>query len=131
MNYPTISFFGSGAAFHHIGYAVRSIADVAPALQIVEDPIQRVRVAFNELHGILLELVEPIDVESPISNYLRVRHSIYHVCFEVSDLQSSIQNARRQGLYLLRTPKPAVAFDGRNIAWLTHPHLGLFEILQS
>jgi methylmalonyl-CoA/ethylmalonyl-CoA epimerase len=130
MNFPCINFFGHDSHFHHIGYAVRRIADVAPDSQIFEDPIQRVRVAFEELHGVLVEFVEPIDVDSPINNYLEHRQSIYHICIEVADLSSSIDHARGEGMFLLRRPKPAVAFGGRNIAWVTHPHLGLFELLQ-
>jgi len=130
MNIPRVNFFGSDAHFHHIGYAVRSITELAPDLQIFEDPIQGVRVAFEELHGILLEFVEPIGMNSPINKYLETRHSVYHTCFEVEDLQNAIDLARGEGLLLLRRPKPAVAFDGRNIAWVTHPHLGLFELLQ-
>jgi methylmalonyl-CoA/ethylmalonyl-CoA epimerase len=130
MSYPVKNFFGENIIFHHIGYAVRQIADVDSSLHIFEDPIQGVRVAFQEVHGVLLEYVEPMNKDSPINKYLELRHSVYHTCFEVVDLQSAIDNARRHGMFLLRRPKPAIAFGGRFIAWVTHPHLGLFELLQ-
>lgn len=130
MSYSEINFFGENVFFHHIGYAVRRIADVDPNLRIFEDPIQGVRVAFQEVHGVLLEYVEPIKKESPINKYLDFRCSVYHTCFEVEDLQIAINFARLQGMFLLRRPKPAIAFGGRYIAWVTHPHLGLFELLQ-
>ncbi len=130
MNNTSINFFGDSVSFHHIGFAVRRIADVNPALQIFEDPVQRVKVAFEELHGVLFEYVEPMGIGSPVDQFINLKQSIYHTCFEVGDLQTSINHARSKGMYLLRRPRPAIAFDGRCIAWLAHPHLGLFELLE-
>jgi len=124
------NLFGDDSRFHHIGYAVNRISDVAPNAVIFQDPIQRVNVAFEQVHGVLLEYVEPLDRNSPIKKLLDARQSIYHVCFDVPDLRVAVTCAQRRGLFLLRRPKPAVAFGGRSIAWVSHTHLGLFELLQ-
>src|SRR6266446_4754986 len=81
---------------HHVGYAVENIADylekfLTPLFRpqsispIVEDPIQRVRVAFVELPGGLVELVEPMGDGSPIHQILRRgRGGLYHLCYATS-----------------------------------------------
>ena len=125
-----LDFFGPGARLHHVGYAVPSIERVAPGLQRFEDPIQRVAVAFLDLNGLPVELVEPLGEDSPVRRLLTQRQNIYHSCFTVPDLEAAIAHAGERGVACIRTPVPAVAFEGRRIAWLLHPAFGLFELLE-
>jgi methylmalonyl-CoA/ethylmalonyl-CoA epimerase len=123
--------FGDDARLRHVGVAVRSIEAAAPGAEKHFDALQNVRVAFVELNGVLVELVEPVDERSPVVGYLkRDKMSLYHLCFEVSDLESAVKRAKQNGFHELGKPKPAAAFGGRRIAWVFNPLLGLFELLE-
>ena len=123
--------FGDDARLRHVGIAVRSIDAAAPGARKHLDPLQNVRVAFVELGGVLCELVEPVDERSPVNGYLeRDKMNLYHLCYEVSDLEQAVKESRRHGFHPLGKPKPAAAFEGRRIAWVYSPVLGLFELLE-
>ena len=126
-----LNCFGDDALLRHVGVAVRSIEAAAPGVAKELDPLQNVRVAFVELNGVLCELVEPVDERSPVNGYLkRDKMSLYHLCFEVSNLESALTRAKQNGFHALGRPKPAAAFEGRRIAWVFSPLLGLFELLE-
>ena len=61
MHSPSIDAFGSGARFHHVGVVISRIADhgLGATLVPIHDPIQKVRVAFVDVAGATLELIEP------------------------------------------------------------------------
>jgi len=111
--------------------AVSSIAAVLPEGAIFEDPIQRVKVAFFDLHGTTIELVEPLGPHSPVDRSLSVGTKLLHLAFEVPDLEKAIASSREHGLRLLAPPVPAVAFDERRIAWVFSRHHGLFELIEA
>lgn len=128
---------------HHLGFVVTSIAAVAEEFassmsahwdgQITHDPIQRVRVAFfspADSRNPVFELVEPASEVSPVSNFLKKRGGLHHVCYEIDDLQSGLNDARRAGLVIVAAPAPAVAFHGRRIAWVCSKSRLLVELLE-
>jgi methylmalonyl-CoA/ethylmalonyl-CoA epimerase len=129
--------------FHHIGYAVQSINAyleqfVLPLLKpltvgnIVEDPIQKVRVVFVTLKGGgTLELIEPTTPDSPVMPILRRnRGGIYHVCYTVTSLEESLGAFVRQGGHVITGPDPATAFSGRQIAFVCTPFGDLIELVE-
>ena len=126
-----IELFGEGARFHHVGMAVESIERASPGTEGVTDPIQRVTVAFVELNGVCVELIEPAGEKSPIHRSLEKGTKLVHICYEVPDLEQALECAREHGLRQLGRPVPAVAFDERRIAWVFGPDLGLFELLET
>jgi methylmalonyl-CoA/ethylmalonyl-CoA epimerase len=127
---------------HHVGYAVASISEylndfgaelfervtVSP---IVEDPIQRVRVAFVELPGGTLELVEPMTTDSPVQNILaRKRGGLYHVAYATPRFEEATRAAIARGYRLVAEPAPAAAFENRRIVFLMTPHFDLVELIE-
>ncbi|MEO5331374.1 MAG: VOC family protein [Magnetococcus sp. YQC-5] len=130
INLDVFEYFGPQARLHHIGMAVKSIIAIAPNAERFVDPLQKVNVAFISVGDVVWELVEPLDDTSPVKNYISSKHSLYHLCLEVPDLEEAVSIAKKQKFYVIRKPKPAVAFQGRRIVWLFHPVLGLFEILE-
>lgn len=129
-DYPDRSAFGPSAKLHHVGIAVASIAAVDPALDVVHDPIQRVRVAFFRQADLLIELIEPAGEDSPVQQSLRKGHKLLHSCFEVDTLEDAITAGRARGYLQLHPPVPAVAFGNRRIAWVFSAQLGLVELLE-
>jgi methylmalonyl-CoA/ethylmalonyl-CoA epimerase len=101
--------------------------------QIFEDPIQRSKVAFLGLPTagqVLFELVEPASPDSPVSRFLEKGGGLHHLCYEVDDLPAQIQWMKSQRALLISSPKPAVAFGGRRIAWMRTPDALLIEYLE-
>lgn len=95
-----------------------------------DDEVQGVRVAFVDLSGAPIELIEPLSETSPVSGALSCGRPLVHVCFEVSSLVASIGVAKQHGFHLLGTPTPAGAFGGRRIAWVYSKTWGLVELLE-
>ncbi|BAZ25058.1 hypothetical protein NIES4073_59620 [Kalymmatonema gypsitolerans NIES-4073] len=127
-------------ALHHIGVAVPSISaglnlysamGFEAATPIYHDPIQKVRVQFiNSGSDVLIELVEPAETDSPVSNFLKKRGSgFHHLCYLVDDINSSCEYVREQGGIITCTPVPAVAFQGKHIAFV-YWHGTIIEFLE-
>lgn len=130
--------------FHHVGYAVADIdrylkdfllplfapARVSP---VYEDPIQRVRVLFAEVSpGTLIELVEPLDAESPVTRFIGdARGGLYHLCYEVENLDAAVKRFRKHRCLPLAPAAPAVAFGGRRIVFLMTPQRDLIELVEA
>jgi methylmalonyl-CoA/ethylmalonyl-CoA epimerase len=133
-----------GAKLHHIGFVVSSIEESAESLarslsakwdgRIVFDPLQGVRVTFltgAHHNDSQIELVEPGSPNSPVSQFLSRGGGLHHLCYEVDDLESHLSFCKSVGTKVIRPPVPAVAFEGRRIAWaLTRKRL-LVEYLES
>lgn len=133
---------GNGV-LHHLGFVVASISRVAQEFatsisahwdgEITHDPIQRVRVAFFspvDIRNPVFELVEPASEVSPVSNFLKKGGGLHHVCYEIDDLEVELREAPSAGLEIVATPAPAVAFDGRRIAWVCSRKRLLVELLE-
>jgi methylmalonyl-CoA/ethylmalonyl-CoA epimerase len=129
--------------FHHIGFVVPSISAVMESFcravsgsswsETWHDPLQRVRVAFiypSHPGDPSIELVEPANLGSPIERFLEHSGGLHHVCYEVDNIDEVLRTASTRGLILIRRPQPAVAFDGRRIAWFVTRERLLVEYLE-
>ena len=123
------NFFGDTATFDHFGYCVGSISDFDDELSTTVDNTQKVKVGFFQMNDVMVELVEPLSESSPITKMLEKGQNIYHICFRVDDIEDAIALARKNGFHCIVKPVPAVAFDGRRIAWLFNRVFGLVELL--
>jgi len=113
------------ATFHHLGLAVSSIDE---HLEKTYDPLQKVTVAFVDINGVNVELIKPEAEDSPAKNF--VGKGVYHLSFEVADIEKCIEHAEENGFKCIAKPVPAKAFNGRKIAWLMSSKYGLIEVLQ-
>jgi methylmalonyl-CoA/ethylmalonyl-CoA epimerase len=125
------NFFGEEARFDHIGFAVKSINKVYPNLPIIEDPLQKARIAFLEMNNTCIELVEPLDTASPVNNILEKGQKIYHICYQVNDLEQAVKIARKHGFHRISSAMPAAAFAQKRVVWLYNTRLGLVELLET
>ncbi len=119
-----------GLSTHHIGLAVQDIATAWPAVEIFEDRLQKVKVAFVLLNGQNIELIEPLSEDSPVSQSLRKGSKLVHLCYSVDDIDDAIAHGTARSYRCIGKPVPAVAFDQRRIAWLFHREFGLFELVE-
>lgn len=126
-----LQYFGPSARLHHVGMAVRSIEDAVPGLEPVEDPIQRVRVAFVDLAGLTIELIEPASDKSPIDQSLRKGIRLLHLCIEVPSLDVALKLCTAHGFRKISSEQPAVAFNMRKIVWVFNTVFGLVELVEA
>ncbi|MFH1417414.1 MAG: VOC family protein [Planctomycetota bacterium] len=116
-------------SFQHIGVAVKDIASAAeqfaaafgavPVSEIVHDEQQGVRLQFLDLGGLRIELLEPAADPSPLDSILKRGVAIYHTCHTVADLDAALAKMRTAGAIIISPPKPATAFDGRRVAFVS------------
>ena len=88
---------------------------------IVDDPTQKVRVVLmgtSEDDPVKIELISPLGDESPVKNLLEKRQSLYHLCYEVEDIEEAMKNARQSGAIIISKPVKAPLFDERKICFL-------------
>lgn len=126
-----VDLFGEGAEFEHVGMCLASVRDALPGAELVLDPIQKVRVAFFDLHGLRMEGIEPAGDDSPILNEMNRGVKLLHLCFRVPDIDAAARHARAFGLLPISKLAPAAAFEGRRIAWLYSRTMGLFELVEA
>lgn len=95
------------------------------------DPIQQVRGRFLVGPGPRLELLIPSAAGSPVEGVLQRHGKIYHQAFLTPKLEETIAAARAARCKLVVEPVPAVAFDGRLIAFLLMPNMNLLELIDN
>jgi methylmalonyl-CoA/ethylmalonyl-CoA epimerase len=105
---------------HHVGVAVHS-ADAALAfyrdvcgLRVTKDatlPEQGVRGILLAAGGTEIELLEPLDTDSPVGRFLARRgEGLHHLCFATDDVETELLQARQRGLRLIdEHPRPGLA----------------------
>lgn len=122
--------------FHHVGFACASIPEalafisethkVVKASKRVYDPIQQAEVCLVEVEGKLqIELIAGKQVENLLSRNI----NIYHIAYEVEEIESTLTSFEKAGSIIISSPKPSVLFDGRLIAFV-HTPLGIMEFIE-
>jgi methylmalonyl-CoA epimerase len=113
----------------HIGIAVKSIEDASKFYSNILDlkisePIevrsQNVKVAFIEIGGIKLELLEPLSDDSPIARFLQKKgQGLHHLCFLVDDIEFALRELKEKNVKLV-DQFPRTGATRKRIAFL-HP----------
>jgi methylmalonyl-CoA/ethylmalonyl-CoA epimerase len=128
---------------HHVGFVVADIQAGMDAFAaslgatwdgaIFQDPLQKVKVAFltTRAGDAQIELVAPDGPDSPVLRFFNENGGgLHHVCYEVDDLEGQMSAMKSRGALIMRRPKPAVAFEGRRIAWMLTREKLLVELLE-
>ena len=128
---------------HHLGYAVSSIEKSMPVFEVLgwkvrggitDDGPRKVRIAFLEKEGQLLELVAPLGDDSPVHQALKQNKGVptpYHLCYEVESLDAARLELKRNGFMSFIPAAPAPAIDNRKVEWFFALHLGIIELVES
>lgn len=136
----------------HIGLVVQSISEYSDMFRLLglnkitkpePDPIQKVLASFvtaGEDQKIHIELLEPTDENSPISNFLKKRGGgLHHLCFEVDDIKKTADELLRKGFRMVSEPVECIGYDrsfkdtcgkGTKIAFFLISDKILIEFLQ-
>ncbi len=92
----------------------------------VSEPFEQiehnVKVCFISLPNTKIELIAPLDKESPIINFLEKNPSggIHHVCYEVKSILDSRNKLIKKGARIVGNGEPKIGAHGKPILFL-HP----------
>jgi len=81
--------------------------------------------------GTVIELVEPWARTAGAWLIGGQRGGLYHLCYEVDDLDAELKRFRARRCLPLGKPVPAVAFGGRRIVFLMTPQRDLIELVEA
>jgi methylmalonyl-CoA/ethylmalonyl-CoA epimerase len=121
------SVVGTDWRFHHVGLASRHIDDELLALGGLgyqteggrfADERQGIRGQIMVGRGPRIEIPEPVEGSRTLEPWLAKGVKMYHLAFEVDDLDQELLRQRSAGAMVVGPPTPAVAFRGRRIAFL-------------
>ena len=88
---------------------------------IVDDATQKVRVVLmgaSENDPVKIELISPLGEDSPVTELLKKRQALYHLCYSVPDIEEAKNKARQSGAIIISKPVEAPLFDDRKICFL-------------
>ena len=83
-------------------------------------PEHGVKVVFIESPNTKVELLEPINKQSPISKFLERNPNggMHHICYEVSNLEKAAQRLKSVGAKVLGDGKPQIGAHGNPVIFL-------------
>ena len=111
---------------HHIGIVVQnineSLGEISNFLSFESTSLptivgsQKVNICFLKTNNVYIELIEPADPDSPITDFVKEGGGFHHLCFEVDDIQQEIDKMVKKGAHLVVAP--VKGFENRLIAFL-------------
>jgi len=111
----------------HVGVAVKSVDESIrvfrdilgiPMEKVYESDAIKTKIAFFPVGGSTIELVEPLDPESPVAKFIQKRgEGIHHICLGVEDIEAALRHYESQGIELINKTARKTE-DGRLIAFL-------------
>lgn len=129
--------------FDHVGIAVQniekyfetmlnSVLGVPELSEIFVDPIQNCRIAFaTTSNGVRLELIEPLNEESPVNQILQKKKGgLYHMCFVTNNFDEDVKHCLANKFIPFSKAQPAVAFNNRRIIFLSSPSFEIIELVE-
>ena len=92
---------------------------VSDPIDIPAQGIVMVRVELGDIH---LELMTPLNPNSPIAPFLKRNPAggLHHICFDVEDVASVAEHLESRGIRALGTAEPITGYHGKPIVFL-HP----------
>ncbi len=96
---------------HHIGIVVKnirqSLGELTQYLDFESTTVpslvgsQKVNICFLKTNNVFLELIEPAQENSPISNFIKKGGGFHHLCFEVDDIHLELEKMKKNGAHII------------------------------
>ena len=126
---------------HHVAYLTKNIDRKADELcrvlgairlgEPVVDPGQGARIVFLDLGGMRLELIEPWGDNSPVATRVRKSPGLFHLCFEVDDLEGTLHRLEAaEEATVIKPPQPGPAIENRRVAFVVTTGNDLIEFVE-
>ena len=117
---------------NHIAIAVPDIKEAAlkwqQALNMKKSEIMileehGVKVVFLEFSNLKIELLEPLNNESPISKFLEKnpKGGMHHICFEVEKITETINSLKNKNINILGDGNPKIGAHDKPVVFI-HPN---------
>lgn len=128
-----------GYDFHHLGYATTSVDRERALFEFLgyriegepfADPVQGVAGCFLAGPGPRIELLESLPGAVTLTPWIDAGIKIYHLAYQVDDIEAAIEWARTQRAKVTVRPVPAVAFGGRLISFVMFRNGLMLEFIQ-
>ena len=111
---------------HHIGIIVKdiqkSLGELGKYFEFQETIIptlvksQKVNVCFLKSSDVYIELIEPIEDDSPVKSMAESGGGFHHLCFEVENIFDEIERMKHSGARVI--VEPTKGFEDRLIAFV-------------
>ena len=111
---------------HHIGIVVKniqeSLGELGKFLDFKETSIpisvksQKVNVCFLKTSDVYIELIEPVESDSPVKTFSESGGGFHHLCFEVEDIFKEIKRMVDDCARVI--VEPTKGFEDRLIAFV-------------
>ena len=111
---------------HHIGIVVNniqgSLGELTKFLDFKETSVpievksQKVNVCFLKTSDVYIELIEPIENNSPVRKFSESGGGFHHLCFEVDNVFEEIEKMKMNGARVI--VEPTNGFEDRLIAFV-------------
>ena len=122
--------------FHHIGVACEDIENTLKFIDNTFNIIHKTEIIQHDNHGVKaclvtnndgtnIELVSGVTVE----RFVKKKQFLYHNCWEVGNINTSINKFVENGAMLISEPKSSELFDNRRVAFLL-TDIGILELLE-
>jgi methylmalonyl-CoA/ethylmalonyl-CoA epimerase len=125
---------------HHIGYFVKNIEKGKQTFlnlgyeveqDVVRDEYRGIDIVFLTKDGYRVELVSPYTKDSVVYDLRKkMGNSPYHICYEVANLEESMEALLQQRFVVSQEPHEAVAIDGRRVCFMVHGQMGIIELVE-
>jgi len=125
---------------HHIGYLVKNIDKACekfkalgfkPESNTCYDPIQKANIIFLVNGNYKIELIQPVEKDSPTYNLLKkYGSSPYHICYICENIEESYNSFREQGFSPITDITHAVALENKKICFMFNNSIGIIELLE-
>jgi methylmalonyl-CoA/ethylmalonyl-CoA epimerase len=113
----------------HISFAVKNLEEgisywsrvfgYRQLTNIVVNSLQKVKVVFLGKEGsIPVKLIEPVEGNLSLQNFVSRGGGFHHICFKCSDINEKLNELSDKGLLVLVPPQPGEAFNNHEIAFL-------------
>ena len=96
---------------HHIGIVVeniqKSLGELTKYLDFESTTMpslvgsQKVNICFLKTNNVFLELIEPAEENSPISNFIKKGGGFHHLCFEIDDIHLELEKMKKNGAHIV------------------------------
>lgn len=125
---------------HHIGYIVKNLKKatddfIGMGYEIESgcfyDEFRKIEIAFLTNNGYRVELVSPKDKDSAIGNlYKKIGNGPYHICYEVQNLKSAVEDMENRGFIVTIEPQCAPAIGDNNVVFMFSANIGMVELVE-
>ncbi len=87
--------------------------------EVVINTRQQVKVVFlSKSESVMIKLIEPLEENESLLNFVKRGGGFHHLCFKCEDLDQQMGELNERGLITLVAPQPGEAFENENIAFM-------------